>query len=92
MKTSHGVIQGYDGVATVDSKRQVVVHAEVFGEAPEHDLQPALGNGGAGVRAPGRHGAQALLPARHNQGELPMAALLLLHNIKKIHRFGPGYT
>jgi len=27
MKSSHGVIQGYDGVATVDSKHQVVVHA-----------------------------------------------------------------
>ena len=38
MKTSHGVIQGYDGVATVDSKRQIVVHAEAFGEAQEHDL------------------------------------------------------
>lgn len=38
MKTSHGVIQGYDGVATVDSKRQIVVHGEAFGEAQEHDL------------------------------------------------------
>ncbi|MEW6615523.1 MAG: transposase, partial [Thermodesulfobacteriota bacterium] len=38
MKTSHGVIQGYDGVTAVDSKRQVIVHAEAFGEAQEHDL------------------------------------------------------
>lgn len=38
MKTSHGVIQGYDGVSAVDSKRQIVVHAEAFGEAQEHDL------------------------------------------------------
>jgi len=38
MKTSHGVIQGYDGVAVVDGKRQVVVHAEAFGTAQEHDL------------------------------------------------------
>ena len=38
MKTSHGVIQGYDGVAVVDGKRQVVVHAEAFGAAQEHDL------------------------------------------------------
>jgi len=38
MKTSKGVIQGYDGVATVDSKRQIVVHAEAYGEAQEHDL------------------------------------------------------
>ncbi len=32
MKTSHGVIQGYTGVAAVDSKHQVVVHAEAFGQ------------------------------------------------------------
>lgn len=38
MKTSHGVIQGYDGVAAVDGKHQVIVHAEAFGEAQEHDL------------------------------------------------------
>ncbi len=38
MKSAHGVIQGYDGVATVDAKHQVVVHAEAFGEAQEHDL------------------------------------------------------
>jgi len=30
MKTSHGVVQGYDGVAAVDSKRQVIVHAEAY--------------------------------------------------------------
>ena len=38
LKTSHGVLQGYDGVATVDAKHQVVVHAQAFGEAQEHDL------------------------------------------------------
>jgi transposase len=38
MKTSHGVIQGYDGVAVVDGKHQVVVHAEASGVAQEHDL------------------------------------------------------
>ena len=38
MKSAHGVIQGYDGVAVVDSKRQVVVHAQAFGEAQEHEL------------------------------------------------------
>jgi len=38
MKTSHGVIQGYDGVAVVDGKHQVIVHAEAFGAAQEHDL------------------------------------------------------
>jgi hypothetical protein len=38
MKSSHGVIQGYDGVAAVDSKHQVVVHAEAFGQPQEHEL------------------------------------------------------
>lgn len=43
MKTSHGVIQGDDGVAAVDDKRQVVVHAEAFGASQEHDLlQPMI--------------------------------------------------
>jgi transposase len=38
MKTSHGVIQGYIGVAAVDSEHQVVVHAEVHGKPQEHEL------------------------------------------------------
>ncbi|HJV74904.1 MAG TPA: transposase [Noviherbaspirillum sp.] len=38
MKTSHGTLQGYDGVATVDAKHQVVVHACAYGEPQEHDL------------------------------------------------------
>jgi transposase len=38
MKTSHGVIQGYNGVVVVDDKHQVIVHAEAFGAAQEHDL------------------------------------------------------
>jgi transposase len=38
MKTSHGVIQGYTGVASVDSRHQVVVHAEAFGQGQEHGL------------------------------------------------------
>ena len=43
MKTSHGSIQGYDGIASVDDKHQVVVHAEAFGQAQEHDLlQPMI--------------------------------------------------
>jgi transposase len=43
MKTSKGVIQGYNGVASVDSKHQIVVHAEAFGQGSEHDLlQPMI--------------------------------------------------
>lgn len=38
MLSSKGVIQGYDGVAMVDAKHQIVVHAEAFGEGQEHGL------------------------------------------------------
>ncbi|MEW8611512.1 MAG: transposase, partial [Candidatus Thiodiazotropha sp.] len=38
MKTSHGVIQGYTGVAAVDNQHQVVVFAEAFGQGQEHGL------------------------------------------------------
>ena len=34
MKTSKGTIQGYNGVATVDKKHQVIVDAQAFGEGP----------------------------------------------------------
>jgi transposase len=43
IKTGKGVIQGYDGIASVDGKHQVIIHAEAFGEAQEHDLlQPMI--------------------------------------------------
>ena len=43
MKSSHAVIQGYDGVAVVDDKHQVIVHGEAFGEAQEnHLLKPMI--------------------------------------------------
>ena len=43
MKPSHGVIQGYTGVAAVDSRYQVVVHAEAYGQGQEHGLAPGGG-------------------------------------------------
>jgi transposase len=42
MKTSHGVIQGYNGVAMVDSKHQIVVHAEATGDSEPAILQPMV--------------------------------------------------
>lgn len=38
MLTSHGAIQGYNGVAAVDDKHQIVVAAEAFGQGPENNL------------------------------------------------------
>lgn len=43
MSTSHGVIQGYNGLAVVDEKHQIIVNAEAHGEGQEaHLLQPML--------------------------------------------------
>ncbi|SDU16311.1 transposase [Halopseudomonas salegens] len=43
MTTSKGTIQGYNGVATVDRKYQVIIDAQAFGEGQEHHtLQPVL--------------------------------------------------
>ncbi|OOV85860.1 transposase [Oceanospirillum linum] len=43
MTTSKGTIQGYNGVASVDKKHQIVIDAQAFGEGQEHHtLQPVL--------------------------------------------------
>lgn len=43
MSTSHGVIQGYNGVAVVDERHQIVVHAVALGEGQEnHLLEPMV--------------------------------------------------
>lgn len=36
IKTSHGVIQGYNGIAMADEKNQVIVASEAFGRGQEH--------------------------------------------------------
>ena len=43
MTTSKGTIQGYNGIAAVDKKHQVIVDAQAFGEGQEqHTLQPIV--------------------------------------------------
>ena len=42
MKTSKGMIQGYNGIAAVDRKHQIVVSAEVFGQGPEQSTLPEV--------------------------------------------------
>jgi transposase len=43
MSTNHGVIQGYNGIAVVDEKQQIIVNAEAHGEGQEaHLLKPML--------------------------------------------------
>ncbi|BFM19038.1 transposase [Gilvimarinus japonicus] len=43
MTTSKGTIQGYNGVAAVDKKHQIIIEAQAFGEGQEHHtLEPML--------------------------------------------------
>lgn len=43
MLTSKGTIQGYNGVAAVDKKHQIIIEAQAFGEGQEHHtLKPIL--------------------------------------------------
>ncbi len=45
MTTSKGTIQGYNGVAAVDKKHQVIIDAQAFGEGQEHHtLKPVIEN------------------------------------------------
>jgi len=45
MVTSHGTIQGYNGQAMVDSKNQVIVHGEAFGDGQDHYHVPPMLDG-----------------------------------------------
>lgn len=43
MTTGKGTIQGYNGVAAVDKKHQIIIDAQAFGEGQEHHtLKPVL--------------------------------------------------
>jgi len=45
MMTSHGTIQGYNGQALVDSRHQVIIHGEAFGNGQDHSHIPPLLDG-----------------------------------------------
>lgn len=43
MTTSKGTLQGYNGIASVDKKHQIIIGADAFGEGQEHHtLKPIL--------------------------------------------------
>ena len=55
MMTSHGTIQGYNGQALVDNKKQVIVDAEAFGNTEDSYLIPPMLDGAKeNMRAIGR--------------------------------------
>jgi hypothetical protein len=45
MVTSHGTIQGYNGQALVDSKKQVIFYGEAFGDGQDHYHVPPMLDG-----------------------------------------------
>ena len=51
MATGKGVVQGYSGVAAVDAKHQVVVHAQAHGSGSEQEVLPGMLDGLAQLRA-----------------------------------------
>ena len=52
MATGKGVVQGYTGVAGVDEKHQVVVHAQAYGSGSEQEVLPGMLDGLERLRAP----------------------------------------
>lgn len=48
LKGSHGVVQGYIGVAAVDAEHQVIVEAQAHGVPQEHDLLKPVIDGARG--------------------------------------------
>jgi hypothetical protein len=54
IKSSHGVIQGYTGMAMVDDKTQVIIAAEAYGQGQEHDLLvPLMEQAGSNLKETG---------------------------------------
>lgn len=76
MATSHGVIQGYNGLAAVDATSQIVIYAEAIGQGPENDrLMPMLDGVKAQLEALGKSDleSQAIITADsgfHSQATL----------------------
>ena len=60
MKTSHGVIQGYNSQALIDAKHQVIIHAEAFGRGQDHAHGPPMLEGALDNLQCLGHGAEYL--------------------------------
>ena len=57
MQTPHGIIQGYNAQALVDSKRQVIVQADAFGWGQDHHhLTPVVDGAKQNMQAIGKGG------------------------------------
>ena len=54
MPTSHGVIQGYNAQALVDSKHQIILAAEAFSSQDHENLAPIMAGAKKNIRAIGK--------------------------------------
>ena len=55
MKSGHGMVQGYNGMAVVDDKSQVIVAAEAYGQGQEHGLlEPMVEQAEANLKEAGK--------------------------------------
>ena len=54
MPTSHGVIQGYNAQAFVDSQHQIIIQAEVFSGQDQENLAPMLAGAKQNMQAIGK--------------------------------------
>lgn len=54
MPTSHGVLQGYNAQALVDSKHQIILAAEAFASQDQENLEPMLDSAKKNVAAIGK--------------------------------------
>lgn len=54
MPTSHGVIQGYNAQPLVDSKHQIIVHAEAFSSQDHENLAPMMTGAKKNMQAIGK--------------------------------------
>lgn len=70
MMTSHGTIQGYNGQALVDRKKQVIVHAEAFGEGQDHYHIPPMLDGAK----------ESMQSIAHNDGD-PFAKKIVVADV-----------
>jgi hypothetical protein len=96
MKTSHGVIQGYHGQALVDSKHQVIVYAEAFGNGQDEEgreiysermkiVEPVFAN----LRI--QKGMDYLTLRGKVKVNIQWLLYCIVHNIGKIGGYGMGY-
>jgi len=96
MKTSHGVIQGYNCQALVDSKHQIIVHAEAFGNGQDEEgreiyserikiIEPVFAN----LRI--QKGMDYLTLRGKVKVNIQWLLYCIVHNIGKIGGYGMGY-